>query len=149
MNGDTGEGAASNRTPVDIGEGSVKPSPGDSEGKEGENATFKAPQSTSGKEEEGFVKVTNRKQRSSSSGNSGAGYGVKLKDRHLKALKEGPKRQQGKEAPTTGQGAGWGCSMREIVRPSCCIFMDIRVFDIYFLSMDYEQNFNLKLVSVG
>ena len=39
--------------------------------------------------------------------------------------------------------------MREIVRPSCCIFMDIRVFDIYFLSMDYEQNFNLKLVSVG
>ena len=39
--------------------------------------------------------------------------------------------------------------MKEIVRPSCCIFMDIRVFDIYFLSMDYEQNFNLKLVSVG
>ena len=102
MNGDTGEGAASNRTPVDIGEGGAKPSPGDSEGKEGENATFKAPQSTSGKEEEGFVKVTNRKQRSSSSGNSGARYGVnggQVKRPTSQSPERGPKRPARQRSP--------------------------------------------------
>ena len=50
--------------------------------------------STSRKEEEGFVKVTNRKQRSSSSGNSGAGYGGmggQVKRPTSQSPKRGPK----------------------------------------------------------
>ena len=99
---DMGEGGASNRSQVDTGEGGVKSSPGDSEGKEEEKETFKAPQSTSGKEEEGFVNVTNRKQRSSSSGNSGAGYGVmggQVKRPTFQSPKRGPKTPARQRSP--------------------------------------------------